>query len=465
MFSQNIGHVYTKNSIRVTALTGAAAMEVGGTTAASEFSYMRTRTSVTIQEIRDHADTRLNIIDEISFAGYNMVLGRISSFLQMVSECADFQFGRAAMCFLGDFCQLEVIDRKDLIYDHPGGIYWEQALNCVVELEGIHRYRDCPLYGRIMGEIRRNGLSEENRRKLNERVINGVSVKMPCPRTVQFATFHNKNRCGINIDIFRAYLAEHHAGCTKETIPDSAIVIKSNASWSNNKKCLTYEQRKVLFEQCSDADIQETGKGSRRLDPFLKLFSGSNQMVNINKDVGNGIANGAVAKFKKAKLKPGANVVPIQMFGYWVNSVSVDEVEQLEMEWIDSDRYQGRFRLSSENGSFGVNFPVTDYGLKMKVRTRMKIDQFPILGNFATTGHKLQGKSVDAIVIAEWNKTRNWAYVVLSRVRTFEGLFLTKPIPADINFAPVPANVAMMERLRQSKKPTSIDTNVIGWFD
>jgi hypothetical protein len=67
--------------------------------------------------------------------------------------------------------------------------------------------------------------------------------------------------------------------------------------------------------------------------------------------------------------------------------------------------------------------------------------------NHATTGHKLQGKTVKSLVIAEWSKVENWAYVVLSRVKTLSGLFLM--IPEDINFGPAEDYLDMMRSLRQ----------------
>ena len=155
-------------------------MEIGGATTASEFGYMNKRFHATMDEIRDHADTRLNIIDEISFAGYTEVLENVSLFLQNATECREYTYGKAAICFLGDFCQLQAI-QKDMLYDRPGGIFWEQSVNCMVELKGTHWYRDCPLYGRIMTEIRSHGLSDKNGKILNERVIDGDKVKMPNP--------------------------------------------------------------------------------------------------------------------------------------------------------------------------------------------------------------------------------------------------------------------------------------------
>jgi hypothetical protein len=39
-----------------------------------------------------------------------------------------------------------------------------------------------------------------------------------------------------------------------------------------------------------------------------------------------------------------------------------------------------------------------------------------------------------ALVITEWSKVKNWACVVLPRVKTLSGLFLMSPIPEDIYF-------------------------------
>jgi hypothetical protein len=43
LFSQNISHPFSRQTIRVTAMTGAAAMEIGGVTTASEFHYMQNK--------------------------------------------------------------------------------------------------------------------------------------------------------------------------------------------------------------------------------------------------------------------------------------------------------------------------------------------------------------------------------------------------------------------------------------
>jgi hypothetical protein len=455
LFSQNINHQFTRHTIRLTALTGAAGMEIGGGTTASEYNLMKKCSSATQEEIEDHKDTRLNIVDEVSFAGYNRGLGKISMFLQHATECQDYQFGSAAICFLGDFCQLEAIDR-DVIYKVKEGIYWEQALNCMVELKGTHRYKDCPELQRIMPDIRNHGLSPADRKVLNSRTVDGIKVKLPSFESIKKATFHNGIRCSINMDGFLAYLAEHHAGCTEESIVDTAIVIKAKAKWGKSKVALSFEQRKVLFERCSEANVSNSR--SKHLDPLLCLAAGSHLMVNDNIDVCNGIANGTTNTFVKAILKEGAILQPMQIAGYWVNSVTVDEVDQLELEWQDYTRFRGKFRVSAKQGVYNVKFPVFEEGREMRVKTTIQLTQFPVVVNYATTGHKLQGKSLDKLLIAEWSNAKNWAYVVLSRVRTLEGLFLKDNIPLEIDFSPSPEYLDMMQRLRATILVNSIDT-------
>jgi hypothetical protein len=50
LFSQNISHPFSRQTIRVTAMTGAAAMEIGGVTT-SEFHYMQNKSYATQDEI------------------------------------------------------------------------------------------------------------------------------------------------------------------------------------------------------------------------------------------------------------------------------------------------------------------------------------------------------------------------------------------------------------------------------
>ena len=72
-------------------MTGAAATEIGGQTAATDFQYLnRAKTSATQADLNSFADTHLNIINENSFADYNIVLGRTSANLQAFTQCYEY---------------------------------------------------------------------------------------------------------------------------------------------------------------------------------------------------------------------------------------------------------------------------------------------------------------------------------------------------------------------------------------
>lgn len=55
---------------------------------------------------------------------------------------------------------------------------------------------------------------------------------------------------------------------------------------------------------------------------------------------------------------------------------------------------------------------------------KMQATQIQLLVNDGTTGHKLQGATIDRIFVHSWRYEKNWPYVVLSRVKTLEGVFL-----------------------------------------
>ena len=58
---------------------------------------------------------------------------------------------------------------------------------------------------------------------------------------------------------------------------------------------------------------------------------------------------------------------------------------------------------------------------------------------------------MDELVIVEWASKKDrakWAYVVISRVRTLDGLYFLEEIPDDIDFTPDEKYLQMMQRLR-----------------
>jgi hypothetical protein len=137
-------------------------------------------------------------------------LVNISDNLKEFTECQKYIYGKHAIYFLGGFCQLEDIG-GDCIYKNRNGIYWKQALNYMVEVEGAHHFNGCDDMKRIMPNMRDGVLSTEERNTLNSRVTNGNQVKKPNPLKTKYATYYKTKRLDINArSVFQNYLKTYH---------------------------------------------------------------------------------------------------------------------------------------------------------------------------------------------------------------------------------------------------------------
>jgi hypothetical protein len=116
-----------------------------------------------------------------------------------------------------------------------------------------------------------------------------------------------------------------------------------------------------------------------------------------------------------------------------------------------------RFKLEPEQLSPEVSVKHYHASSK-KVTFQCKMKQILANSNDATTGHKLQMMSKDAIILSSWQTGglaamfKNWEYVVLSCVRTLSGLYLVKPIDMDKSFQPSPQLTLYMDKIRKLEK-------------
>jgi hypothetical protein len=115
-----------------------------------------------------------------------------------------------------------------------------------------------------------------------------------------------------------------------------------------------------------------------------------------------------------------------------------------------------KFKLEPEQSSPKISIKCYTISSK-KVEFCCKMTQIPANSNDATTGHKLQRKSKDAIVVTARPTGglaamfKNWEYVVLSRVRTLSGLYLVEPIDMDKLFKPSTELKKYIENARQKE--------------
>ena len=450
-FCISMGHMYDEGVIRLTALTGSAATEIKGSTTHSECRLMSDR-KLSLDDIKEWKNTRLLVVDEISFGGYNGFLKKLDQKLRALTEEDDIRYGSVPIVFIGDFFQLEPIDSTDTIYKSECKLYWEDQLNAFVELKGTWRYKQCEHLKRIFPQMRRKGITQEVREVFNSRVVGRGDVNMPDIVTTKIATRKNSVRESFNDRVFLDYLERNNPRGSSDCVARGAIVIKGDLSWTVTNAKLSYAERKVVFNHARESDtFVARSSGSKRVAPMLKLFKGCQVMCLENENVSCGIANGTTALLEQVLLKDGMHPHKIRVNGYYVWAVRAEEVDCVKLKWTEDSTFQGYFYLKPKSQRCKSNVKIPGKG---NTTIHIGLYQVPISVNHATTGHKLQGKTVDSLLVAEWasKNVRNWIYVVLSRIRSLAQLFLLTPLPEETDEYPDSRISDMLNRLRERLK-------------
>jgi hypothetical protein len=251
---------------------------------------------------------------------------------------------------------------------------------------------------------------------INRKTLDGDTL----PANMQHATFNNRGRCLINTVLFSELV---------KTKPDkAAIIFEDNVeAHGADKKKYTVKDKETFWTECSKDDIKFPGSTSLRINSMLKLCSGCPNMVSENIHVRAGVANGAQATFQSLVLKHGDTVSRTAVDGTGINCEFASQGSHPLLKHHSSGN-QAAFKLVPKKHAFNANYPKPEAlrsGGSKTEKIKMSAIQFPLISNNATTGHKLQGSSKDAIYIAKFTcRMRNWPHVVLSRVQTRRGLFL-----------------------------------------
>ena len=452
----SIGHQFDGGVIRLTAITGSAATEIKGMTTHSACRMGLGRDfRITLDDKLKWKNTRLLVVDEISFAGYDEVLRRLSKNLQELTDEYEIPFGTVPILFIGDFMQLNPTNGAIPIYMEKESLLWEEDLNMLVELKGNWRFKGCPHLSEIFPIYRRFGLTPEIRKRFNSRVIGqefeGTVVSLPDIRHTKVTTFHNRLRAEANDCVFLEHLRKYHSKENDAPVPDFTVIVKANPCWSHNHIPLGDQARQRFFREVTSDHIRDGTKKS--IDPLLCLFFKCELMYRDNDDVNNGVANGTTARFEYLVMREGTSKHKVCYNGYWVWAVHAEEVEYMKMSWTGDSAFRGTFCVAPKSRRYQVEISRKEFGQVQVFKPKMTITQFLVTINHATTGHKLQGKTVDSLIVWEWSKQLNWIYVVLSRVRSIRGLYLREKLPEDVITAPHPSYLDMMDRLRQKMLP------------
>jgi hypothetical protein len=178
-------------------------------------------------------------------------------------------------------------------------------------------------------------------------------------------------------------------------------------------------------------------------------------MLVSNDDVPNGHANGTRVIVKSVVVKAGVTVGVTKVDGLQCKVADASDIDHIVC--IAEGNHEKVFKIGCKKLTCMIRAPVPSVmgaPSSASINLTVQMHQFPIIPNYATTGHKLQGQSKDNLVVSVWSKKRNWNYVALSRVRTREGLYIVKPLPYDADFS-IPSELSQMMVSLRTKIPAN----------
>ena len=334
--------------------------------------------------------------------------------------------------FAGDFSQLPPPGGDSLLKGDFN--LWEGGVDTSLELRTNHRFKDDPEWGYLLECLRGKGLTKDQVATINTRV---VKSNQPIPKGIPYASHENKDRCATNDGIPLQHVRQTHSRDPSDVPPNhTVIVLASNLKFKvagGRYEDMPDLQRNILLTCCADADVC---CGREEVDPMLKLYVGCPVMITENLDVEHKIANGSMATFKQVILKQGTEASFVSLDGYRVRCVAASDVQHIEVV-LGSGPHTGNQdtrELQAHKFTATAKFPdaldladgwVSNLQRRAKV---VQLSQFPLNIANGRTVHKLQGASLENLLVSNWSYTPNWVYVVLSRVRTMAGLSLRLPL-------------------------------------
>ena len=254
--------------------------------------------------------------------------------------------------------------------------------------------------------------------------------------------------------MFRQYVHKNGGKKCLMVLADSLKIYKDD----DDKEGQILSSPEVFYNECGEDDCKFSGR-STRMDPIVKLYPSCPLMLTQNDNVRGGIANGTKCSFVEVTLFRGKeNTFTTYVEGHPVRCVFASQVKSIKLN--HSNKNNTTFELKPKKFSFKANYPMPPQfqsARHKKQPARMAAFQLPVISNSATTGHKLQGCTLDYLIVNSWSYASNWAYTVLSRVKTLRGLFLREKIDPDKDYSVDSRLAHMLREFRESKTPLPYD--------
>ena len=383
----------TKKKVVVCAPTGVAALNVGGTTIHSLFGFPFG--ALGILDLRRHINSRVRevlraidvlVIDEVSMVNADLI-DAMSLAMGIAKGRAKQPFGGAQVVMFGDPYQLAPVpgssaeEKAHMAENYQSHWFfdahvWRETSLERFELTEIFRQSD-EEFKNILNAIREGNCSQDMLDYLNQR----GNRFPPHPDVIRLAT-HNR-------------------------IVDNV----------NNHRISLIESPAVEFHaDFSDEDAKHFGK-TLPAEPIISLKVGAQVMFIKNDETKRNSAGAATRRWVNGTI---GTVVSLPKHGGVIVEVDGEKLEVEPATW-EKVRYELKSEFDETSGRFKdvlEAVPLAEYR------------QIPLRLAWAVTIHKSQGQTYDEVVIdlAAGAFSAGQTYVALSRVRSLEGLYLTRAI-------------------------------------
>ena len=386
----------------LTAPTGVAAFNINGMTLHSAFLLGLSKYNgfqPLSHEKLNTLRTKLSrlmfvIIDEVSMVGSNMLLG-IHKRLQQIKGASDKKvFGGVSILAVGDLYQLPPVCQTPLfstVNDCYAQLYGSGSLwvdhFLMHELTQIMRQRGDSAFSELLCHVRTDSCTSDDIRVLKSREMAADAEDYPTHALHVY-------RLNADVDTRNSHMLNSLA-------PESAqFMIKAIDSVAGQTSHFS-------LSNVSDKRSETGG-----LHGTLKLATGACVMLTTNVDVSDGLVNGARGEVVHVVTNNNSEVTSLL--------VRFDN-NRVGLKAIQTSQYRSRFPHAVPLSKYEVVFFV-----KGKRGSEIKRLQFPLTLAWATTIHKVQGLTLDEIVVdmKGGRFSPGQAYVAFSRVKTLTGLHI-----------------------------------------
>ncbi len=388
--------------VLLTAPTGVAAFNINGMTLHSAFLLGSGKYTGFQPLSHDRLNTlrsklsklTLVIIDEVSMVGANMLLEIHKRLQQIKGVSDDVTFGGVSILAVGDLYQLPPVAQAPLFSTvsdcyaqlYRSGSLWIDQFQ-LVELDEIMRQRGDSTFAELLCRVRTNDCTPEDLDILKSTEITADSPNYPT-------------------HILHVYRLNEYAN-DRNTLMLNSLAPQCDQYTIKASDAIAGQTTHVDLQNLS-ANRNETGG----LHGTLKLAIGARVMLVANIDVSDGLVNGARGEIVHIVTNDNSMVT---------NVLLKFDNQQVGIKAIQTSPYRARFPHAVPLGKHEVVFCA-----KRKRGSEITRLQFPLTLAWATTIHKVQGLTLDEIIVDMKGGRFNagQAYVAFSRVKTLQGLHI-----------------------------------------